>query len=43
MEAKSVPHEVIPCDQLPAGQYRDLPEPPNWRKLVGPSILLLGL
>ena len=43
MAAKPVPHEVIPCDQLPAGQYRDLPEPPNWRKLVGPSILLLGL
>jgi hypothetical protein len=43
MEAKLVPHEVIPCDQLPAGQYRDLPEPPKWRKMVGPSILLLGL
>ena len=43
MEARPVPHEVIPCDRLPAGQYRDLPEPPHWRKLVGPSILLLGL
>ena len=43
METKPVPHEVIPCDELPAGQYRDLPEPPNWRKMVGPSILLLGL
>ena len=43
MEAKTVPHEVIPCDQLPAGQYRDLPEPPKWRKMIGPSILLLGL
>ena len=43
MTTKAVPHEVIPCDRLPAGQYRDLPEPPHWRKLVGPSILLLGL
>ena len=43
MTTKPVPHEVIPCDRLPAGQYRDLPEPPHWRKLVGPSILLLGL
>ena len=43
MAAKLVTHEVIPCDQLPAGQYRDLHEPLNWRKLVGPSILLLGL
>lgn len=43
MTAKPVPHEVIPCDRLPPGQYRDLPEPPHWRKLVGPSILLLGL
>ena len=43
MTTKPVPHEAIPCDRLPAGQYRDLPEPPHWRKLVGPSILLLGL
>jgi hypothetical protein len=44
MENRPVPHQVIPCDQLPAGQYRDLPEPPpSWRKLIGPSILLLGL
>ena len=43
MTTKPVPHEVIPCDRLPAGQYRDLPEPPHWRKLIGPSILLLGL
>ena len=43
MTTNPVPHEIIPCDRLPAGQYRDLPEPPHWRKLVGPSILLLGL
>ncbi len=44
MSDKRVPHEVIPCDKLPAGRYRDLPEPPaSWTKLVGPSILLLGL
>ena len=44
MTDKKVPHEVIPCDKLPAGRYRDLPEPPSsWTKLMGPSILLLGL
>ncbi len=44
MTDKEVPHEVIPCDKLPAGRYRDLPEPPSsWTKLMGPSILLLGL
>ncbi len=44
MSDKSVPHEVIPCDKLPAGRYRDLPDPPaSWTKLIGPSILLLGL
>ena len=42
MTTKPVPHEVIPCDRLPAGQYRDLPEPPHWRKLVGPSIPAVG-
>jgi hypothetical protein len=38
-----VPHHVIPCDQLPAARYRDLPEAPSWRKIFGPSVLLLGL
>ena len=41
MTDREVPHEVIPCDKLPAGRYRDLPEPPSsWTKLMGPSILL---
>ncbi len=40
---RPVPHEVIPCDQLPAARYRDLPEAPPWKKLFGPSVLLLGL
>ena len=44
MTARAVPHEVIPCDNLPPPRYRDLPDPPSsWRRLVGPSILLLGL
>ena len=38
-----VPHEVIPCDKLPPASYRDLPEAPSWKKLLGPSVLLLGL
>ena len=42
-DGRPVPHEVIPCDQLPAARYRDLPEAPPWRKLFGPSVLLLGL
>ena len=41
---REVPHEVIPCDQLPPAVYRDLPEAPTtWTKLIGPSVLLLGL
>ncbi len=43
MVEKSVPHEVIPSDNLPPVRYRDLPEAPSWRKLMGPSVLLLGL
>jgi hypothetical protein len=43
MTDRPVPHEVIPCDKLPAAQYRDLPEAPAWKKLLGPSVLLLGL
>ena len=44
MTASAVPHEVIPSDNLPPPRYRDMPEPPSsWRRLVGPSILLLGL
>jgi len=43
MEDRSVPHEIIPNDNLPAAQYRDLPEAPPWKALIGPSILLLGL
>lgn len=42
-EDRNVPHEVIPCDKLPPVRYRDLPEAPSWRKLFGPSVLLLGL
>ena len=38
-----VPHEVIPCDNLPPVEYRDLPEAPPIKGVVGPSILLLGL
>ena len=43
MAAENVPHEVIPSDNLPAAQYRDLPAAPSWKSLVGPSVLLLGL
>ena len=43
MEDRKVPHEVIPCDNLPPATYRDLPAAPAWKSLVGPSILLLGL
>ena len=40
---RDVPHEIIPSHTLPAPAYRDLPEAPSWRRLLGPSILLLGL
>ena len=42
-ESRSVPHDIIPCDNLPAATFRDLPEAVRWRKMIGPSILLLGL
>lgn len=42
-EERAVPHDVIPCDQLPPATYRDMPEAPPWKKLLGPSVLLLGL
>jgi len=42
-QERTVPHDVIPCDQLPPLRYRDLPEAPPWRQLLGPSVLLLGL
>ncbi|MBM3278391.1 MAG: Nramp family divalent metal transporter [Candidatus Handelsmanbacteria bacterium] len=40
---RPVPHEIIPCRHLPPARYRDLAPPPSWKKLVGPSVLLLGL
>lgn len=43
MTNKTVPHEVIPSSNLPPVSYRDLPEAPPWKTLIGPSILLLGL
>ena len=43
MTARSVPHELIPSHTLPAPTYRDLPDAPSWVRLIGPSILLLGL
>ena len=43
MTSRSVPHEVIPSHNLPAPTYRDLPDAPSWMRLVGPSIMLLGL
>lgn len=38
-----VPDSIIPHQTLPPLRYRDLPEAPHWRKLVGPSIILAGL
>ena len=43
MGAERVPHGAIPCENLPAAEYRDLPDAPNWKSLLGPSVLLLGL
>lgn len=38
-----VPDSVIPHKTLPPLRYRDMPEAPPWRKMVGPSIILAGL
>ena len=32
---RDVPHEIIPSHTLPAPTYRDLPEAPSWRRLLG--------
>jgi hypothetical protein len=38
-----VPVDVIPPGSLPPLKYRDLPEPPAFWKMAGPSIILAGL
>jgi hypothetical protein len=38
----SRPHEIVP-GSLPPMRVGDLPEAPAWKKLLGPSVLLLGL
>lgn len=38
-----VPDDVLPHQNLPPLRYRDLPEAPGWKQLVGPSIILAGL
>jgi hypothetical protein len=38
-----VPDDVIPHRNLPPLRWRDLPEAPPWRQLVGPSVILAGL
>ena len=43
MPGGAVPHEVIPSSNLPPVSYRDLPEAPPWKRMIGPSLLLLGL
>jgi len=38
-----VPGEIIPDRTLPSLTYRDMPSPIPFRKMLGPSIILLGL
>ena len=40
---ETVPDSVIPHGKLPPMQFRDLPSPVSWTKMVGPSIMLAGL
>lgn len=42
-QSQIVPSQVINPGHLPPMQYRDLPEPLSWKKMVGPSIMLAGL
>lgn len=38
-----VPDDVLPRGDLPAMEYRDLPDPVPVRKMIGPSVILAGL
>jgi hypothetical protein len=38
-----VPDSVIPAGTLPPLRWRDLPEPLPWRRMVGPSVILVAL
>ncbi len=40
---ETVPDSVIPAGTLPPLSYRDLPEPPSFLRMLGPSIILAGL
>ena len=37
-----VPNSVVPRGALPPLKYGDLPEPVPLRRMIGPSIILLG-
>lgn len=41
--ADIVPDSVIPAGDLPPLSYRDLPDPPPFWRMLGPSIILAGL
>jgi len=38
----TVPHDIVPCDTLPPLKYHDLPDPIPLRRMIGPSVILLG-
>lgn len=38
-----VPDEVIPHNNLPPLEYRDMPSPISWKMMIGPSVMLAGL
>jgi len=37
-----VPEEVVPAGGLPPLRYHDLPKPIGFRRMIGPSVILLG-
>lgn len=43
MTNEQVLHEVITNNILPPAEYHELPDAPDWKKTVGPSLLRLGL
>jgi len=41
-QGDAVPHDVVPSHVLPPLKYHDLPDPIPLRKMIGPSVILLG-
>jgi hypothetical protein len=43
-EGDPVPHDIVPCNVLPPLVWKnEIPEPVDWKKLIGPSFILAAM